>query len=266
MYLVLLLTHKQNLKEVLKNKGVWLEKTGTEYLILYGDTQLGDDYHYDATHKVLAVKCPDTYEYLTLKLACAYKFIVTSPYTTDVQGVFKVDDDVFVNVDELRLFIGSGGTKDDYVGHVYKVSDTLCSHHHHKVSDANLNDVVFKFRKCLVCYGPMYYLSRRSLNQIVSKFSYQNFCVYSTQLFEDYTFANILFRSGITPVTTKMYTDNLDEFFKLKFIAFHDADHKHDLKDIVTTPVSIRPITPMLPNTTSIRMCINTTPLLHCNQ
>lgn len=269
MYLVLLLTHKQNLLKVLDNKSVWLEKTGMEYLILYGDTQLDDDYHYDTTNKVLAVKCPDTYEYLTLKLACAYKFIVTSPYTTDVQGVFKVDDDVFVNVDELHMFIASNGTKDDYVGHVYRVNDTLCSHHHRKVSNTYLNDVVFKFKKSLVCYGPMYYLSRRSLNQIVSKFSYQNFCVCSTQLFEDYTFANILHRSGITPVTTKMYTNSLDEFINMKFVAFHDADHIHDLKDIqkdiqkdaANTSVSVRPITSMLPSTT-MRMCTDTKPII----
>jgi hypothetical protein len=73
---------------------------------------------------------------------------------------------------------------------IYK--DTLCSHHKTKVSSQNLKSITFNLKKGLMCHGAMYYLSKRALNIIVSKFSYHNFNICSTDLFEDYTFANIL--------------------------------------------------------------------------
>lgn len=230
MHLILLLTHKQNLQKVIDNKNIWLEKTKLPYIILYGDENISEDYHYNNKNKTLVVKCPDTYEYITLKLACAYKFIITSKEMTHIKGIFKVDDDVFINVSKLNEFIIENNNTYDYIGSVYKINNTFCSHHHKKVKNKNLDEIIFKFNECHICFGSIYYLSRLSLSEIVNKFSFQNFNIYSTQLFEDYTFGNILFKSGITPINAKMFTNDPRNFINKGYVAFHDVDHTYDMK------------------------------------
>ena len=79
MYYILLLTHKNNLKQV-RDKH-WLKEVKLPYIILYGDESIENDYHYNKDENTLIVKCPDTYEYLTLKLACAYKALLHMPET-----------------------------------------------------------------------------------------------------------------------------------------------------------------------------------------
>ena len=232
MHLILLLTYKENLQKVLDTKNIWLEKTGLPYVILYGDQNIDEDYYYDNEKKLLVVKCPDTYEYITLKLACAYKFIITAKEMTHIKGVFKVDDDVFVNISKLKEFIVENNNIYDYIGSVYELNNTLCSHHHNKVKNKNLDKIVFKINQCKICFGPMYYLSRRALYEIINKFSFQNFNIYSTQLFEDYTFGNILLKNGITPIKAKMFTNDVNDFINKGYVAFHDADHIYDMKHI----------------------------------
>lgn len=232
MYCILLLTHKNNLKQV-KCK-YWLKKSKLPYIILYGDESIEDDYYYNKDENILIVKCPDTYEYLTLKLACAYKAILHMPETSNIKGIFKVDDDIVVNLNELYNYIDSIKNENDYIGHVYRISkdNILCSHHQSKVSNKLLKNLTFKLNALDLCYGPMYFVSKRALQIIVSKFSYHNFSIYSTDIFEDYTFAKLLKKSNIYPVCTKMYTDNFDHFIKYKFISFHDFDHTKNILDI----------------------------------
>jgi hypothetical protein len=231
MYLILLVTHQGNLKRVSEINVKWLNRCNIPYIIVYGDPNIKNDY-YIQDNFTLVVKCPDTYEYLTLKLACAYKFIATSESTKNVQGIFKVDDDVLINVKLFQNYI-SKSIQDDYSGHAYEIQKNCpCSHHQTKVSDSRLKSITFSLKDSIICYGPMYYLSRRSLNTIVSKFSYHNFSIYSTDMFEDYTFGNILKDSGIKPNCMKMFTDKLDQFENMSFIAFHDFDHTKDLNDL----------------------------------
>jgi hypothetical protein len=229
MYYILLLTHKNNLKRV-RDKD-WLKKVKLPYIILYGDTTIEDDYYYNKNENTLIVKCPDTYEYITLKLACAYKAILHMSETSNITGVFKIDDDIVVNLKELYNYIDSSN-KNDYVGHAYRANKTLCSHHQSKVSNNLLKNLTFTLQDLEFCYGPMYFLSKKALSIIVGKFSYHNFSIYSTDIFEDYTFATLLKKSDIYPDCIKMYTDHLDQFTKYNFISFHDIDHNKDILDI----------------------------------
>lgn len=233
MYCILLLTHKLNLEKI--SDKIWLKKIDLPYIIVYGDENIEDDYTYDKNKRHLVVKCPDTYEYLTLKLACAYKCIITIPEMQHITGIFKIDDDVVVNTHELHNYIKLP-IKDDYVGHVHIIkNDALCTHHRNKVQNKILKNITFNLRLSKICYGPMYFLSRRALQIIVSKFSYHNFSIYSTDIFEDYTFGHILKKSGIDPVCIKMYTDHLNQFTEYNLIAFHDYDHTKDLLQIDTS-------------------------------
>lgn len=229
MYLILLLTHRGNLEKVNETNRKWLDHCGVPYIIVYGDTNIKDDYNIQDKH-TLVVKCPDTYEYLTLKLACAYKFIVTSELTKNIRGVFKVDDDVLINIKQFQSYI-KNSIQEDYAGHAYEISkDCPCSHHQTKTKNTALQTITFRLKESIICYGPMYYLSRRALNIIVSKFSYHNFNIYSTEMFEDYTFGNILKQNGIDASCMKMFTDHVDQFKNNSgFIALHDADHTRDL-------------------------------------
>jgi hypothetical protein len=232
MYLILLVTHKNNLKRVNESNKKWLDNIQIPYIIVYGDPGIKDDYYIQDNH-TLVVKCPDTYEYLTLKLACAYKFIATSELTKNIRGIFKVDDDVLINIKQFKKYI-SKTIQEDYVGHAYKIQkDSPCSHHQKKVNDSLLKSITFNLNESIICYGPMYYLSKRALNVIVSKFSYHLFSIYSTEIFEDYTFGNVLKDSGINATCMKMFTDNLDQFQKdIGFISFHDYDHSQDLNNL----------------------------------
>jgi hypothetical protein len=229
MYYILLLTHKNNLKKV-KDK-YWLKEVNLPYIILYGDESIEHDYHYNKDENTLIVKCPDTYEYITLKLACAYKAILNISETSNITGIFKIDDDVVVNLKELYNYIDTFD-KNDYVGHAHRTNKTICSHHQSKVSNNLLKNLTFTLQALDFCYGPMYFLSKKALQNIVGKFSYHNFSIYSTDIFEDYTFANLLKKSDIYPKCIKMYTDHLDQFTKYNFISFHDIDHTKDILDI----------------------------------
>lgn len=230
MYYILLLTHESNLSKI-KDKH-WLKNVNLPYVIVYGDETIKDDYLYKKDENVLIVKTPDTYEYITLKLACAYKALLNIPETNNVTGLFKIDDDVVVNVNRLHNYVSSP-LKDDYTGHAYLIKDKApCSHHQTKVKDDLLKNITFTFNLSQICYGPMYYLSKHALQTIVGKFSYHNFSIYSTDIFEDYTFGNILKRSNIKPICMEMYTDNLDQFLIYNFIAFHDFDHSKNIIDI----------------------------------
>jgi hypothetical protein len=168
MYLILLLTHKGNLQKVNETNRYWLNECGIPYIILYGDPNIKDDYYVKDKH-TLVVKCPDTYEYLTLKLACAYKFIATSESTKNIQGIFKVDDDVLINIKNFKSYI-SKTIQDDYAGHAYQIAkDCPCSHHQTKTHNSALQSITFRLKECIICYGAMYYLSRKSLNIICLK-------------------------------------------------------------------------------------------------
>jgi hypothetical protein len=48
-------------------------------------------------------------------------------------------------------------------------------------------------------------------------------------MFEDYTFGNLLKESGINAICMRMFSDKLDQFKTMGFIAFHDDNHTHDL-------------------------------------
>jgi hypothetical protein len=230
MYYILLLTHKNNLNHV-KDKN-WLKKIKLPYIILYGDPTIEHDYNYNKHENTLIVKCPDTYEYLTLKLACAYKAILNMPETSNITGLFKIDDDVVVNLKELYSYIDTS-IEYDYIGHSHTVNDGVpCSHHQSKVSNVLLKSLTFTLKGSRFCYGPMYFLSKRALQIIVGKFSYHNFSIYSTDIFEDYTFGNLLKKSEIIPVCIKMYTDHLDQFTKYNFISFHDSNHQYNILDM----------------------------------
>jgi hypothetical protein len=229
-YYILLLTYKTNLSKI-KDKH-WLKNVKLPYIIVYGDETIQDDYLYKKDENILIVKTPDTYEYITLKLACAYKALLNMPQTNNLKGLFKIDDDVVVNINRLHHFI-SLPIKHDYVGHTYLIKDkTLCSHHQTKVKDKCLKNITFTFNLSEICYGPMYYLSKYALQTIVGKFSYHNFSTYSTDIFEDYTFGNILKKSNINPICMEMYTDDLNHFSIYNFIAFHDFDHSKNIINI----------------------------------
>lgn len=232
MYYILLLTHKNNLKRV-KEK-YWLQNVRLPYIILYGDSTIEYDYKYNKDENILIVKCPDTYEYLTLKLACAYKAILNMSETSNITGIFKIDDDVVVNLEEFYNYINANiFNRNDYIGHSYTIINGVpCSHHQSKVSDSLLKNISFTLKGLKFCYGPMYFLSKRALQIIVGKFSYHNFSIYSTDIFEDYTFGILLKNSEIYPSCIKMYTDHLSEFTKYNFISFHDNDHTNDILNI----------------------------------
>lgn len=232
MYYILLLTHKNNLKQV-KEK-YWLKKINLPYIILYGDPNIEYDYQYNKDENILIVKCPDTYEYLTLKLACAYKTILNISEISNITGLFKIDDDIVVNLEEFYNYINTNiFSKYDYIGHSYTIKNgVLCSHHQSKVSDSLLKNITFTLKDLRFCYGPMYFLNKKSLQIIVSKFSYHNFSIYSTDIFEDYTFGTILKNSKIYPLCIKMYTNDLHQFTKDNFISFHDNDRTNDILNI----------------------------------
>ena len=82
-------------KEQLKN----IEKYPIVYYYFIGNLEIENDYEIDEKKRVVTLKCPDDYINLPNKTYNILKF-VKEKYP-NIQGIFKTDDDININIAEL---------------------------------------------------------------------------------------------------------------------------------------------------------------------
>ena len=136
------LFYANNIYNVIKNK---LEKC--KIFIIYGDTIKTD---YKLIHNYLILNVLDDYESLNLKTLKIFETVNT--IFPNIKGIFKCDDDIIPNINHLNTFINLDIINTiDYCG--YKVNIEKESNH------KNIILPIVQY-----CGGPLYYLSKKSLD------------------------------------------------------------------------------------------------------
>jgi Galactosyltransferase len=164
------------------SKLLWIHKIPCQYVIIKANPELDKEYDYDEINHTCIVKAPDDYIGLPYKIQKAFQFVYTK-FNPDF--VFKIDDDMFVDIDKLL----SLKMTRDYEG-------------------------VISFCKGFVYSGgPLYYISKRSLELL------QNMEIDLNG--EDVSVGKTLTKNGIIMKYTQLYTDHISNNTR-HAIAYHD--------------------------------------------
>lgn len=159
-----------------------------DYVVLRGNPDLSPDYVYNPDTHDCMLRCPDNYDGLPQKVKAGLQFVYTH---FNPSYVFKIDDDVIVNIPRLLEF---STTDDDYAG---RVTYNYC------------NNIGVSY-----CAGPIYYLSGNALKQMKDM---------NDKMFmsEDMNVGWHAAQCGIPLRNVILYTDDLQEAGE--FIAYHDC-------------------------------------------
>ena len=118
----------------------WISKIACPYVILNGNPKQYEDSIYNEDTHVVTLKCRDDYEGLPQKIKAGFRFIKER---FDPDFVFKIDDDMFVDID--KLMESSKTMNCDYAG--------TCAY----------------YATCGIYFGgPLYYVSRDGLSALQS--------------------------------------------------------------------------------------------------
>ena len=178
---MLMICSHRNSKTISKLQ--WISKIPCPYVILNGNPEQHEDYIYNEKTHVATLKCPDDYKGLPDKIKAGFRFI---KHRFDPDFVFKIDDDMFVDLD--KLIDASKTMQCDYAG-------TCCY-----------------YPTCGIYFGgPLYYVSRRGIDTLQSMDP--TLCI-SEDVCVGYSLRNLKRRSF------KFYTDHISE--GQIAIAYHD--------------------------------------------
>ena len=118
----------------------WISKIACPYVILNGNPEQDEEYVYNEDTHVVTLKCRDDYTGLPDKIKAGFLFVKQQ---FDPDFVFKIDDDLFVDID--KLIDSSKKMHCDYAG-------TCCY-----------------YPTCGLYFGgPLYYVSRNAIDALQS--------------------------------------------------------------------------------------------------
>jgi hypothetical protein len=187
--------------------------------IIYGIPNL--DKEYKVTEKYIYLKCGDKYEHLSQKTLCM--FSMTEKVFPNVTYILKCDDDIIPNIQKINeQFLVMKENEIDYMGRKGDVlKDFYTQNHYNKCTkgtimlDKNYN-VPMITHKCSFCFGPLYYLTMKSV-QTINKMNIN----VNTFFYEDVMVGYHLNLNNIFPIHNKVYVD------KHTFMEnIHNADDK----------------------------------------
>lgn len=189
---------RKNVEKMKMIRNTWLRDLKTyqiHYYIIIGDPSISD---YKMEDDILYVPCADNYENLPQKVVAFYRYINEN---TDYDFVYKIDDDCFMNIENL---FSTYFWNFDYFGRTVATSEKDLNRNWHdgKCQDQSLNEVPYARDYlgpwCGGGYG--YFLSRKSLEVISGMSDY-----ISTDLYEDKAIGDALRKKKITPQENKRY-------------------------------------------------------------
>ena len=212
--ILMIISCKQNLKRFDKLKSYWINKLNYKYVILLGDNTLTKgDYRYDSQNNYLYVSCEDNYDELPHKV---YYGISNIKKIFNPEKIFKIDDDVFINVDRFKEYIRSN-TKNEYEGKYVSFNGGI-NNNYNKFTYSK-NRQTCHLPSLSYCGGPMYFLGKNAIDIL---------CKYMDPdkiKFEDVNVGFTLMQHNIKAINTNLYEDFYDSFINNNFIAWHDASH-----------------------------------------
>lgn len=168
-------------KSTTLSKLQWIQKIPCNFVIIKADPSLNSNYEYNKETNTCIVKAPDDYRGLPFKIQAGFKFIYEH---FNPEFVFKIDNDVFVDLDKLLSL---------KMSHDYEGVITICN--------------VYVY-----CGGPLYYVSKKALEVL------QNMIIDMNG--EDVSVGRTLSTHKICMKYTELYTDYLHDTGTS--IAYHD--------------------------------------------
>lgn len=146
---------------------------------------------FDSNQRILHIAAPDTYEALPQKLHAAFTWISTHRPTAP--GVFKTDDDMLINMQQLRAAI-SANQAIPYWG----ITVSRCNANY-----VNLPRIMARFidkslrpkhQSAIYCFGAGYWISSKALPHIVAARD-----EYLNSPLEDVCTGYVMNKAGIVP-------------------------------------------------------------------
>jgi hypothetical protein len=141
---------------------------------------------------IVYLNCPDNYESLIEKVQCGIKWVIKN--YPNVKYIMKTDDDVNYDFGKLNMFYQYLVKNNiDYAGLVVYMVDRTSDFHKGKCEDPNINQKIYKLKKCTYCSGPAYFVSKRSADYMIAQKEFET-------IYEDYEFGYLLNQKGIQPL------------------------------------------------------------------
>ena len=182
--------------------------------IIYGDNSNVADYNTHnykiSENKYIVLNVDDDYDHLNDKTLLLLQSV--NELFPSIKGMFKCDDDVWININNINNFISINEAKNntiDYAGNKSEYTKLPTSAH------------------CKYCGGPLYYLSKKSLDCFnPSKLLEQPLIkIY----YEDVMVGKHLTNNNIFPITepwSQLYSDYITYS---PSISYHNNKHHNDL-------------------------------------
>jgi len=155
-----------------------------DFILYYfvGVENLEYDYEVNEEEQTVYLRVADNYESLTDKVSKAMTF-VDENFSNEVDGVFKTDDDIEINLSKLTRCIENNKIH-KYFGLVNDVDEHMSDYHNGKCQSQELNESKSIVPKCKYCSGGGYYVSIELIKKIKN-------CT-SNSIFEDVNFGKAL--------------------------------------------------------------------------
>ena len=180
---MLMICSHRNSKTISKLQWVSKIPSTRPYVILNGNPDQDEESIYNEETHVVTLKCPDDYAGLPQKIKAGFRFVKER---FDPDFVFKIDDDMFVDLDKLLYSLKTLDC--DYAG-------TIC----------------YSKGRELYAAGPLYYVSRKALELL------RNMDIHCSPA-EDVCVGNCL--KSTNRMCFPLYTDKIEE--GKSAIAYHD--------------------------------------------
>ena len=168
-----------------------LDNINDDFIFYYfiGDPNLDSAYKIDKDNNIVYLKVEDDYISLSKKVYYAIKFI-NDNYSDSINGIFKTDDDVFLNFKKLSKCIKEN-INSKYFGQLCSIpNDQFKTTIRNKY--CNVDDITLD--KCEYCSGYGYYISKETIPFII-----ENKESYDISYFEDVCTGIVLNKYGIFP-------------------------------------------------------------------
>jgi hypothetical protein len=190
----------------------------TKVYIMYGDENIDADYKI-TDEKYLVLKVNDTYDFLMDKTLALLKTI--NLLFPESKGMFKCDDDVVVNIKHINTFIQLLSISPiDYAGHC-----VVRTKEYNTWSRKNNYDK-YPVEECSYCGGPLYFLSKKSLDCFQSDRS-----LIKKIYYEDMLVGYHLNKHNIFPdAKYNLYSDYISASPK---ISYHNQKHFEELYVVI---------------------------------
>ena len=179
---------------------------------------------------ILYVDAPDTYEHLPRKTYKIFEYIYNYTFYSHV---LKIDDDCYVNVDNL---LQCGFEKYDYMGKVAGYVDDLDRNWHEgKTFDPNIGEYTGEHKGTWANGASGYFLNRYAMRKLLE---YPNHKEIAFELYEDKLIGDILREFKIEPICSPKYLvgverDDQHMDYNLGLVPWHETPYPHQSNEVV---------------------------------